>query len=181
MRISRCNRGTFSHSSLKDLELEFEAPYKCPCRLSLTTRRETVFDKLTQSRTYAGSLEGIPNRKSNVLSIQWHLESIKCDNINRGKPHLIAPERRDYCHESGDMQSTIDQQSNRHEELKHIPEWLPQKLSIGEVRSLQSARDKTMHASLIIAWHQDDFRFDTDVINRLRDIDRDRHATDWEC
>ncbi len=161
--------------------MEFDDVYNCHCTLRLDSGREIVLDKLTQSRAYAGLLEGTPNRKSNDLSIKWHLERAERDNSNMGKPYLITPERRDYFREPGDMQSTIDRQSNRPEELKHIPEWLPNIVCIGKFRSLRPARDNTKHASsLIIIWYQDDFGFDTLAINRLQGIDWDRHATDWE-
>jgi hypothetical protein len=126
-------------------------------------------------------LEGTPSKRSNDQSIKWHLDQIEREPNSLGKPYLIDPDRRDYFRERGDMQSTIERQSNRPEELRHIPEWLPQVVCVGDFRSIQPARDQTKDvSSLIIVWYQDDFGFDAQAIDRLRAVDWDRYATDWE-
>ena len=126
-------------------------------------------------------MEGTPNKKSNDLDIKWSLEHAKQANESDGQIYLLEPERRDYFRENGDMQSVIDQQDNRPVELKHIPEWLPQILCVGLFRSIQLARDQTKDgSSLTIVWYQDDFGFDRHAIERLRQVDWDKHATDWE-
>jgi hypothetical protein len=161
--------------------VEFDGSYNCDCILRLASGREIVLDKLTQSRTYAGLLEGDPNRKSNNLSIRWLVEQVARDNPDIGEPYLIEPLRRDYFLDPGDMQADIDRQLDRPDELKHIPEWLPPIVCVGEFHSLQPARDNTKDASsLIIVWYQSDFGLDSDAIENLRLVDWDTHATDWE-
>lgn len=161
--------------------MEFDDVYNCHCSLRLHSGREITLDKLTQSRVYAGLLEGTPSKRSNDQSIRWLLDQIERDPNALGKPYLLEPERRDYFREPGDMQSTIDRQSNRPEELRHIPEWLPQIACVGDFHSTQPARDQTNDASsLIIVWYQDDFGLDSQVFDRLRAVDWDRYASDWE-
>ena len=65
--------------------------------------------------------------------------------------------------------------------MKRIPEWLPQIECVGTFRSIRPARDTTKDASsLVIVWYQDDFGLDPHAIERLRVVDWDQHATDWE-
>ena len=161
--------------------MEFDDVYNCRCLLLLHSGREITLDKLTQSRVYAGLLEGTPSKRSNDQSIRWHLDQIESESSTLGKPYLIDPERRDYFRERGDMQSTIERQSARPEKLRHVPEWLPQIVCVGDFRSIQPARDQTKDASsLIIVWYQDDFGMDSQAVDRLRAVDWNRYATDWE-
>jgi hypothetical protein len=161
--------------------VEFDSVYNCHCSLRLATGREITLDKLSQSRAYSGLLEGTPNKASNDHSIQWALERAKQDNESLGEPFLVPPERRDYFREQGDMQSVLDRQHDRPAHMRHIPEWLPQIVCVGVFRSIQPARDKTKDASsLTIVWYQDDFGLDPQASERLRAVDWDQHATDWE-
>lgn len=161
--------------------MEFDDSYNCHCILQLASGREIILDKLTQSRTYAGLLEGTPNRKSNDLSIRWLLQRIARENPEMAESYLIEPQRRDYFLDPGDMQADIDRQRDRPVELKHIPEWLPPIVCVGEFRSLQPARDNTKHASsLIVVWYQDDFGLDSVATEPLRLVDWEKLATDWE-
>ena len=174
----RLNHRSFAS---KVLPLEFNTAYNCHCSLRLATGRVITLDKLSQARAYAGLLEGTPNKASNDHSIQWVLERAKGDNGSLGEPILVPPERRDYFREPGDMQSVIDRQHDRPASIKHSPEWLPQIVCVGVFRSIQPARDNTKEASsLTIVWYQDDFGLDLEAAERLRTVDWDRHATDWE-
>ena len=127
--------------------MEYNIAYHCHCSLRLDTGREITLDKLTQSRAYAGLLEGTPNKASNDRRIQWALERVKKDNESLGEAYLIEPERRDYLRERGDMQSVLDRQHNRPVEMKRIPEWLPQIECVGMFRSIRPARDTTKDVS----------------------------------
>jgi hypothetical protein len=126
-------------------------------------------------------LEGTPNNASNDGTIKWALDRARKDNEWLGEPYLIEPERRDDLRECGDMQSVLDRQGDRPVEMKHIPEWLPQIECVGVFHSIHPARDKSKDASsLTVVWYQDDFGFDSRAIERLRSVDWDQHATDWE-
>jgi hypothetical protein len=161
--------------------VEFNIAYNCHCSLRLETGREIYLDTLTQSRAYAGLLEGTPNKKSNDLAIEWILKRTRKDNEFTGGPFLIEPERRNYLRTPGDMQSVLDRQGNRPPEMRHIPEWLPQIVCVGVFSSLQPARDTTKNASLLtIVWYQDDFGLDSQAMERVRLVDWDQHAVDME-
>jgi hypothetical protein len=62
--------------------------------------------------------------------------------------------------------------------MKHVPEWLPQIECVGVFRSINPAQDKA--SSLTILWYQDDFGVDWQAFERLRIVDWDQHAIDWE-
>lgn len=161
--------------------MDFNIAHNCHCSLRLETGREIILDQLTQSRTYAGLLEGTPNRASNELSIEWALERAQKGNESLGQPYLVEPERRDYLREPGDMQPILDRQHDRPAELQRIPEWLPGIECVGMFRSVQPARDKSQDASsLTVVWYQNDFGLDPYAMERLRAIDWEEHATDWQ-
>ena len=161
--------------------VEFNGAHNCHCSLRLETGREIILDQLAQSRTYDGLLEGTPNRASNERSIEWAMECARKGNESLGEPYLIEPERRDYLRESGDMQAILEQQHNRPAELKRIPEWLPQIECVGVFSSIQPARDEYKDASSLTGvWYQEDFGFDPHAIERLRAVNWEQHATDWE-
>lgn len=161
--------------------MEFDAVYNVHCSLRVISGREITLDKLTQSRTYAGLLLGTPNKKSNDNLIQSAMDRARQDPASFGEPLLIDPERRDYFRQRGDMQSVFDRQQDRPEEFKQVPEWLLQVECVGVFNSIRPARDTTKDASsLTIVWYQDDFGFDQRAIERLRLVEWDQNATDWE-
>ena len=161
--------------------MEIDSDYNWHGSLRLATGREITLDKLSQSRTYSGLIEGTPNKALNDRSIRWVLERTKQDNESLGEPFLIPPERRDYFSEQGDMQSVLDRQQDRSATMRHIPEWLPHIVCVGVFESFQPAHDKSKDASsLTIVWYQDNFGLDPQVAERLREVDWDQHATDWE-
>lgn len=160
--------------------MEFDDTYGCHCSLILHSGWNIVLDALTQLRTYAGLLEGVPTKWSNDESIKWHVERTEQNPSCLGKPLLINPERRDYRREPGDMQLFIDRQSSRRDESRYVPEWLPPIVCVGDFRAIHPVRDETKDgSSLFIIWFQDDFGFDAQAVDRLRTINWERHATDW--
>ena len=161
--------------------MEFNEVYNCHCSLRLNSGREVTLDQLTQSRTYAGLLEGTPDRKSNDLSLEWLLARARKDPASKGKPYLVEPVRRSFLRVEGDMQYVLDQQSDRPPEFRRIPEWLLPIECIGIFRSHSPARDHTKDASsLTVVWHQDDFGIDSQAVERLRSVDWEQYAVDWE-
>lgn len=161
--------------------MEFDSNYTWNGSLRLATGRWITLDKLSQSRTYSGLIEGTPNKVSNDRSIQWVLDRAKRDNESLGEPLLIPPERREYCHEQGDMQFVLDHQQDIPLAMRRIPEWLPHIVCVGVFDSSQPVRNELKDASsLTIVWYQDKFGLDPRVAEQLREIDWDKHATDWE-
>ena len=179
--ITRANRVIAVVRHRRIAVMNYNIAYHCHCELRLDSGRGIFLDRLTQSRVYAGLLEGTPNRASNDRTIQGILERARQVNDWLGDPYLIDPQRRDYLREPGDMQSVIDRQDNRPLEMKRSPEWLPQIACVGVFRSSPPVRDKSKDASsLTIVWFQDDFGLDPRALEQLRSIDWVKHATDWE-
>ena len=161
--------------------LKFDDAYNTNCTLELATGRKIVLDSLHQSRTYAGLLEGTPNKKSNDMGIKWALDRARKISSFDSDPCLIEPERRDYFREPGDMDNLLEQQADRPHGFKRIPEWLPQVECIGIFSSSSPAREQSKNASsLIIVWYQNLFGIDDDAMESIRQIPWDEHAIDWE-
>lgn len=159
--------------------MEFDDIYNVNCSLRLASGRKITLNKLTQSRTYAGLLEGTPAKWSNDKAIQRALDDAHRDSWSKGEPLLIPPERRDYQQRPGDMQPVLDRQTAR--DIKHVPEWLPEVECVGIFDSISPARDENMDASsLTIAWYQDNFGINPQAVERLRLVDRERYAHDWQ-
>lgn len=160
--------------------MEFDEINNVNCALRLVSGRKITLTKLTQTRTYAGLLEGTPAKWSNDSVIERALDDAGRVSGSIGKPLLIPPERRDYHQRPGDMQRVLDRQTGR--EIKHVPEWLPEVESVGVFDSISPARDENMHASsLTIVWYQNAFGIDPQAMERLRLVDWERYAHDWEC
>jgi hypothetical protein len=63
--------------------MEYDPIYHVTCRLQHESGRELILNQLEQSQTYAGMLEGVPDKKANdwgidlicgvlpVVSIHW--------------------------------------------------------------------------------------------------------------
>jgi hypothetical protein len=65
-----------------------------------------------------------------------------------------------------------------------IPASLPAIVCVARLGSLEPARDPSRQCSgLGVVWLQPDFAFpiEPDVLEQLRSMDWDRHATDWDC
>lgn len=58
---------------------------------------------LHQSFTYTGLLQGIPTTDTNNRFITWHLQAAQKYCPRDTAPVLVAPPRRDYQYQLGDM------------------------------------------------------------------------------
>jgi hypothetical protein len=169
----------------------------------LNSGRVVILDKITQSRTYAGLLEGTPNKK---LNDQFIAEAIQRASKNpfgapqetggfmrwvfgrkgeRSSPpepiSLVTPARRNYAEEPGDMQHVLDRQKDYPPQMMHIPEWLPEIECAGVFRSFQPAKDPLRHMSMLtIVWYQESFGLVRADLEKLRDVDWDRYAEDGD-
>lgn len=172
--------------------------------LKLASGRVIILDKLTQSRTYAGLLEGTPNKRLNDRLIAEAVQRAsknsfivpapgargflekwfgrRQDNLATSElTCLIAPERRDYVEEPGDMQHILDRQKDHPPHMKHLPEWLPNIECAGVFRSYQPARDPSRDMSMLtIVWYQESLGLVRADLEKLRDVDWEHYAEDGD-
>jgi hypothetical protein len=91
---------------------------------------------------------------------------------------LIAPSRRNYYRDPGDM-------ADRPLFMGEVPEWLPNITCVGTFMDVSPAGDMTTvypSSYLMVVWYQDDFALPIDnaVLADLRALDWERLATDVE-
>ncbi|EDL59004.1 hypothetical protein [Gimesia maris] len=163
--------------------MEYNLSYHVTCNLKQDSGRELILNQLEQSQSYAGMMEGVPNKKAN----DWGIDVDLCRAVRReytlGEPYLIPPRRRDYLREPGDMDEIRKQKSHYPKEWVMDPEWLPLICCIGCFKSVSPVRNTEMHGScLTVVWYQDDYAMpiDPEVIRSLKQLDWDRLATDFE-
>jgi hypothetical protein len=161
-------------------------------------------DKITQARTYAGLLEGTPNKKLNDRLIADAIQRAsknpsvgqqpaasgfmswvfgrKSEKSSPSEPiYLLPPTRRDYAEEPGDMQHVLDRQKDYPPQMMHIPEWLPEIECAGVFRSFQPARDPLRDMSMLtIVWYQESFGLVRADLEKLRDVDWEHYAEDGD-
>jgi hypothetical protein len=91
------------------------------------------------------------------------------------KPHLIAPLRRDYLREPGDMRSLREQHPHR------TPEWLPMVRCIGSFRGSPKTRDRHL-SGLVVVWFQAEYAppIQEPPLGQLLSLDWDSLATDFD-
>ncbi len=169
-----------------------------------TSGRVVILDKITQARTYAGLLEGTPNKRLNDQLIAEAIQRASKNPSGGQQPEaggfmnwvfgrkgkksslpepicLVAPDRRDYAEEPGDMQHVLDRQKDYPPQMMHIPEWLPEIECAGVFRSFQPARDALRDMSMLtIVWYQESFGLVRADLEKLRDVDWDRYAEDGD-
>ena len=146
---------------------EYDANYNCRAQVHVGRRTATV-ERLEQSLTYAGLLEGLPTKKSNDRTLDW----IRRDAGSTGVI-LIEPARRDFLRRPGDMSRVA---SIRDEP----PEWLPM---VHVSMTLSAPGDSGNHCSVLrVIFFQDDFAppLDESVAAALQDVDWERHAQQVE-
>jgi uncharacterized protein (TIGR02996 family) len=145
--------------------------------LHLRSGRAVWLEALDQTLTYAGMLEGTPNREWNDRIIDRALRDAESHRIGSHPPHLISPPRRDYLRQPGDMQHVNTFSGRR------IPEWLPEVRCIGSFTGLVTVHNPDAHASaLTIVWFQEDFAppLLEPALSQLLDVDWDSLAHDFE-
>lgn len=155
--------------------LEFESSYGLSCMLNLQCGRRAKLESLDQQMTYAGLMEGTPDKRSNDRSIQSSLSAAAKLCVPDAVPFLIPPRRRDYLRVPNDMSIDARLSPNR------FPEWLPLVRCIASLTDIQPARDRTRDFSaLVVMWYQDEFAFPIDpyALESLRNLDWDALATD---
>jgi hypothetical protein len=159
------------------VSLRHDIAHLMRCELKLLTGRTITLDSLDQHRTHAGLLEGTPNALMNNSNIEWALRQAERRCIDGAKPQLLAPQRRDYCREPGDMDELVARRPH------HIPEWLPNVWCIGSFTSSVTSRNPDMHMStLTVVWFQDEFAMPIlePALGQLLALDWESLATDFE-
>ncbi len=159
--------------------MDYDEVFGVHCSLGLASSRKITLDKLTQTRTYVGVLEGTPNKKKNDELIERTLEQLRRLPHSEGEPLLIAPQRREYSIKPGDRQGGM-----RSGIFGDPPEWLPLVVCVGRFHSTfpcnHPNHDRSKDASsLTVVWYQDDFGIERRAIEQLKLIDWDEHATDF--
>lgn len=165
------------------LHLDFDEIYNVTSSLIQDGGRNLTLKYLDQAHTYAGMLEGTPNRKANDWGIETDLKYAAQYRFAMGKPHLIEPERRGYLRQPGDMDHIRERTSQYPAEWGRDPEWLPLIRCIGCFFSTTTRKNpKKDMSALTVVWYQNDFAYPIDdaIVDSLRSLDWDRLATDFE-
>ena len=162
--------------------MEYSLSYHLKCSLHLDSGRNATLKHLDQSQTYAGMLEGTPNKKSNEWGIASDLKRATEYPQTIGQPYLIPPVTRDYLRTPGDMDSIRERTSKLPPEWERDPEWLPLVRCIGVFQS-NAVSNNSMDASfLTVVWYQDEFAMPIapNIMTELRSLDWDAISTDIE-
>ncbi|MGN6546822.1 MAG: hypothetical protein ACTHK7_17330 [Aureliella sp.] len=155
--------------------LEFESAYNLNCMVRLKCNRAVKLESLDQELTYAGLLEGTPDAKSNDGNIEAALDAARRRCAPGAEPFLIAPCRRDYLREIGDMTDAARLSPNRR------PEWLPMVRCIASFTHIKPVRDPARDFSaLVVLWYQEEFAMPIlpPALDALFNLDWDTLATD---
>jgi hypothetical protein len=138
--------------------------------IELQSGRRISLDSLTQSRTYAGLLEGLPTVEMSQRIIDRLIATERERGWWVGEPYLIPPVFtplefwREKLYPFGE------------------PAAIPQITCVGRFRSFPPARDPEAHYSeLTVIWFQDQFAFPLHpgILEHLRLLDWDRLARDF--
>jgi hypothetical protein len=158
------------------MNLTYDSAYHLHCQLGLRSGRAITLEALHQEMTYAGLLVGTPDAESNDRQITHALKKAQTFCVAGAKPTLIAPPRRDYLREPGDM-TPVRTYTHR------ISEWLPMVTCIGSFKDVRTVRNPSMDLSVLtVVWFQDEYALPIrePALSRLVDLDWDSFATDVE-
>ncbi len=148
---------------------------------TLLSGRSISLNELIQFRTYGGLIEGTPDGEANDRFIEWALDRARKSSVENGEPALIAPDRRNFDRTPGDMDAIIEFKKQRPKAFQRLPEFMPDITCIGTFRSAQPAHDSGKDgSSLTVVWYQSNFGFDHVAIDKLRALDWENLAVDWE-
>jgi hypothetical protein len=126
------------------MSLQYDEVDHLHCKLTLRSGRTTTLEAIYQRMSYAGITSGTPDKSVNDEYVEAAFKAAQTLCIQRAKPHLIPPSRRDYFREPGDMREGIERRPT------WIPEWLPMVRCIGSFLSPRPARDPKKDASVLV-------------------------------
>lgn len=146
--------------------MEYNSSYHAHCDLTLSSGRSVRLLYLSQSFTYGGWQEGVPDSRINDQIVESAARRAK-EKYQR-EPVLLKPRRRDYL------------RSPEHRDPD--TEWLPVIESLCVLRSLSPARDlECDYSSVTVVWYQDEFGLPTgDFLEQFKQIDWERYAEDGD-
>jgi hypothetical protein len=149
--------------------------YRLHCCLTLASGREVSVERLHQSQTYRGLLEGVPNSSYCDRNLEWTLKDARKLCLEGDAPTLITPARRDFLRVPGDTSKLG---------FPHAaPEYLPQVTCVAQLYSIRPARDRSKDGSLLtVVWYQDQFAppIQEPALSSILHLDWDRLASDFE-
>jgi hypothetical protein len=155
--------------------MEYDVAYHLHCLVKLSSGRAILLEELRQRQTYADLIEGVPFALVNDRIVSRAVDAARDLSLGGADPFLVAPDRRDFLREPGDMDDVVT--------LGQRPEWLPMVRCIGVFKSPEPAMNHGMDASyLTIVWYQNEFAppIDDPVVEKIKAIDWDRLAADVE-
>ncbi len=155
-------------------------PSESNLKIKLNSSRIISLYEIHCSITYAGLLEGLPNRKMNKHIIERLTETAKDKIYNPTKPYIIKPKEILIEVKDGPAKSFRDRMVKEHGE-----EWeLIQMPRIECIASFESnaITDESMGSNLTIAWFQEQhpMPIDEDIINEIKAIDWDNEASSFD-
>jgi hypothetical protein len=159
------------------VELLYEVAYHLHCGVLLRSGRKITLEALDQRMTYAGLLEGNPDREANDRTVEHAMREAQRHCVAGAKPHLIGPPRRDYLRRPGDMQASTGRARRR------IPEWLPMVRCIGSFKDVVPARHPEKDLSiLVVVWFQDEYAppIQEPALSQIQGLDWESLAEDVE-
>lgn len=157
--------------------LKYDVAYHMRCELTLRTGRTITLESLDQQMTYAGLIEGRPNKRWNDSVVSGAVAAAARNCGSGTEPYLIPPQRRDYLREPGDMQHV------RATSPGSLLEWLPMVRCIGSFKDVMKARDPSKDLSVLtVVWFQDEYAppILEPALGQLLSIDWENLATDVE-
>lgn len=154
------------------MNLEYEPAYKIHCGVKLASDQRVSLKIINQSQTYAGLIEGVPFKDMNDSIVEEALKAAEWNCMNGAKPFLLAPTRRNYLREPGDMD--------------HMPtvigpaEWIPLVRCIGVFSNSSNKHPGTHESYLTIVWFQDEYAMPIDarILERIAFINWNAVAVD---
>ena len=143
------------------------------CKITLSSGRSIFLEKLYQQQTYAGFIEGFPNKTNNNRQIEFVVEIARKMDDNESDVHLVSPERYSYLRQMGGKEKDFFNDKST--------EWLPMVACVGIFKSDAIARNpKKQESRLTLVWYQDEFGppIDEGVLERIKAIDWNSLAVD---
>jgi hypothetical protein len=141
-----------------------------------------VLKSISQSMTYRGLLEGVPDSDLNRRVMDSAREEGQKLSINRSKPYLVLPERRDYLRMPGDMDALGERGGLLSAFRRRKPEWLPVVTCIADFECLAAKNPNMDASSLVIIWFQDEYALPLSeaALRSIKALDWHAHAIDFE-
>ena len=156
------------------MSLEYVAAYHVHCGITLRSGHRILLTALDQCTTYAGLIEGNPGKSMNDGIVEQAISEAQRHCVDGAKPYLLAPARRDFLREPGDMAIVPVV-------LEPI-EWLPLVLCVGFFSGPSVRNPNAYKSVLTLVWFQDEYAMPIDarILERIAFLNWDAVAMDVE-